>query len=79
MREGVPHLKGQELIPASLILGDRRPYSIIALYRIERLSGKEWQFNRYDKSLAQQYLDKVNEVLASRPVDRDLIDDFRPY
>ena len=61
------------------IFGDERPYSLISLYRIETLSGGKWTFSRYDKDLAKRYLEKVEEFLAARPVDRDLIDDFRPY
>jgi hypothetical protein len=61
------------------ILGDRRPYNINIIYRIESLVGSKFVFSRYDKSLASQYLSKLNEYLASRPEERDVIDGFKPY
>ncbi len=64
---------------AITILGDRRPYKVAVVYKIDKLSGGEYRFDRYDKSLARQYLDKVEKYLASRPEERDIIDDFRAY
>lgn len=64
---------------AITILGDRRPYRVAVVYTIDKLNGGEYIFNRYDKGLAQQYLEKVENYLASRPEERDIIDDFRPY
>ncbi len=64
---------------ALTILGDRRPYNVRVVYRIERLSGGKYKFDRYDNGLAAKYLKKVEEYLASRPEERDIIDDFRPY
>ncbi len=61
------------------ILGDRRPYRILVLYRVEIKDGKSYSLDHYDKSRAQYYLDQLNEYLASRPEQRDMIDDFRPY
>lgn len=61
------------------INGDRRPYNVVYNYRIERLNGKKYIFDRYDKRLAQKYLDRFNEFLDSRPEQRDVIDEFRPY
>lgn len=61
------------------ILGDRRPYTVSVLYQIEKRNGLDYTLDRYDKRLAQKYLDRVNEYLASRPEDRDVIDEFRPY
>lgn len=61
------------------IMGDRRPYKVTFLYRIEKKMGGEFKFDRYDKSLALQYKERFDENLASRPEDRDVIDDFRPY
>lgn len=61
------------------ILGDRRPYHVSVLYRVEKLNGKKYSLSRYDKSLAKQYLEKLETYLASRPEERDMIDDFRPY
>jgi hypothetical protein len=40
---------------------------------------EKYKFNRYDKGLAKKYLEKVQSYLVSRPEERDLIDDFRPY
>lgn len=67
---------------ASLIVtlyGDRRPYWIKVLYRVEKLDGSKFKLDRYDKSLAKHYLALIEEYLASRPEERDVIDDFRPY
>lgn len=64
---------------AITILGDRRPYKVMVVYRVDKLSGSKYSFSRYDKGLAQQYLDKVENYLVSRPEERDIIDDFRPY
>ena len=61
------------------ILGDRRPYKVVVLYKIDKLNGGKFKFDRYDKSLALHYRAKLKEYLASRPEERDVIDDFRPY
>lgn len=61
------------------IFGDSRPYYLVVLYRIEVLDGGKFSLDRYDKGIAQKYLDQINQYLASRPEDRDVIDDFRPY
>ncbi len=62
-----------------VILGDRRPYRIHVLYRIEKRGSSGYSLDTYDKGRAQYYLDQINEYLASRPEQRDMIDDFRPY
>lgn len=64
---------------AITILGDRRPYQVAVLYKVDRLKGGKFHFDRYDKKIAQAYLDKIDEYLAGRPEERDVIDDFRPY
>ena len=61
------------------ILGDRRPYRLAVQYRIEELRGGNFTLVRYDKGLAEKYLEKVNTYLSARPEDRDMIDDFKPY
>lgn len=61
------------------ILGDRRPYKVLVYYKIDKLKGSKYSFNRYDKGLAKKYLERVETYLASRPEERDIIDDFRPY
>lgn len=61
------------------ILGDRRPYIVRVVYRIDRLRGSKFKVDRYDNGLASEYLEKVEQYLASRPEERDIIDDFRPY
>ena len=61
------------------ILGDRRPYWVKVVYAIETLDGRKYSLNRYDIGIAKKYLSKVEEYLASRPEERDVIDDFRPY
>lgn len=61
------------------ILGDRRPYQLSVSYEIFKLSGGEYKTDRYDKKLARYYLNSIEEYLASRPEERDVIDDFRPY
>jgi DNA gyrase/topoisomerase IV subunit B len=64
---------------AITILGDRRPYTVSVVYKIEALKGRKYELARYDKELAELYLSKVEEYLAGRPEERDVIDDFRPY
>lgn len=64
---------------AITILGDRRPYKVVVLYKIDSLNGGKFKFSRYDKGLAIHYLEKVNTYLTARPEERDVIDDFRPY
>lgn len=61
------------------ILGDRRPYEVAVIYKIDKLVGSKYHLDRYDKVLAGKYLEKVETYLASRPEERDIIDDFRPY
>lgn len=61
------------------ILGDRRPYRISILYRVDKLSGGKYQLSHYDKKLAKHYLERVETYLVSRPEGRDIIDDFRVY
>lgn len=61
------------------ILSDRRPYWVKVVYRIEERDGNSYDFDRYDKKVAQSYLNKIEDYLASRPEERDVIDDFRPY
>lgn len=62
------------------ILGDRRPYQIQVRYRIEKRKGNgSYSYERSDQRLAEYYLSRVNEYLASRPEQRDMIDDFRAY
>lgn len=61
------------------ITGDRRPYQIIIVYRIETRSDQSFHFSHYDKGLALKYREKLKEHLASRPEQRDVIDDFRAY
>ena len=61
------------------ILGDRRPYQILVIYKIDKLRGGKYSLSRYDKSLAKKYLERMEAYLASRPEERDIIDDFRPY
>lgn len=61
------------------LLGDRRPYSVRVLYKIESLKGRKYKLDRYDKSLAELYLERVESYLAGRPEERDIIDDFRAY
>ena len=61
------------------ILGDRRPYVIEVIYRVEKYENGKYRLDYYDKSQAAKYLDMVNEYLASRPDGVDFIDDFRPY
>ncbi len=73
------HKQKERAQVAITILGDRRPYEVLVLYRVETLTGGKFSLSRYDKSLANQYLERVSEYLASRPEDRDIIDDFRPY
>lgn len=68
--------RGQVVIS---LFGDGRPYTIAILYRIEGLDGGEFSLDRYDKDIAKKYLERINQYLASRPEDRDVIDDFRPY
>ncbi|MEM7645889.1 MAG: hypothetical protein AAF203_03165 [Pseudomonadota bacterium] len=68
--------RGQVVIS---ILGDRRPYNVYVLYRIEKLNGSKYKLDRYDKALAEKYLEKFNNYLLSRPKGRDVIDEFRPY
>ncbi len=78
-----PRLKAykqtERALLAITILGDRRPYKVAVVYKIERLNGGKYVFDRFDKELAQHYLNKVETYLAGRPEERDLIDDFRPY
>jgi hypothetical protein len=64
---------------ALTILGDRRPYVVSATSRIESLQGGEYKLTGYDKGLAKMYIQRVEDYLASRPEERDIIDDFRPY
>ena len=61
------------------LLGDRRPYWVIVVYRVEKLDGKEYELDRYDMKIANKYLEKIEDFLAARPEERDVIDDFRPY
>ena len=61
------------------ILGDRRPYRLLVIYRVDKFEGGEYRFARYDKEIAQKFLKRMQDYLASRPVERDMIDDFRPY
>ena len=61
------------------VLGDRRPYVVKTIYKVFKLSGGRFTTDRYDKKLAQHYLGLIEEYLASRPEERDVIDDFRPY
>ncbi len=61
------------------ILGDRRPYKVAVIYRIEELKGREYSLKGYDNLTAKKYLRQIEEYLASRPEERDIIDDFRPY
>lgn len=68
--------RGQALIT---VIGDRRPYRVVVVYRVERREGSDYVFDRFDKGLAEQYLAKVEKYLASRPEDRDIIDDFRAF
>jgi hypothetical protein len=68
--------RGQVVIQ---ILGDRRPYTVSVSYPVENYVDGSYQFSHNDKELAQDYLNKILKYLASRPVDRDMIDDFRPY
>ena len=68
--------RGQVVIT---ILGDRRPYTLVVQYRIEELSGGKFKLVRYDRGLAEKYLEQLETYLAGRPEERDMIDDFRPY
>jgi hypothetical protein len=61
------------------ILGDRRPYQLAVSYRIESFQNGEYSFDRYDDKLGERILNRMLDYLASRPVERDVIDDFRPY
>ena len=62
------------------ILGDRRPYQVVVEYTIEALGpdGK-YRPKAHSKELAKGYLEKFQTYLASRPEERDIVDDFRPY
>lgn len=73
------HKQNERALLSVTILGDRRPYMIRVEYKIFKLSGGEFRADRYDKKLAQHYLSVIEEYLASRPEERDVIDDFRPY
>lgn len=64
---------------AVTILGDRRPYRVAVVYQVEELKGLDYQLKGYDKNTASLYLKKIEDFLASRPEERDIIDDFRPY
>ncbi len=61
------------------ILGDRRPYQVAVAYRVEELSGRDYELKGYDMNLAKKYLREIEDFLAARPEERDVIDDFRPY
>lgn len=61
------------------ILGDRRPYQVTVLYRIDRLTNGKYHKDHYDKGLASKYLEKIETYLSSRPEERDIIDDFKAY
>lgn len=61
------------------ILGDRRPYRLLVVYRVDKFEQGAYHFDRYDKKIAQKFLKRMQDYLASRPVERDMIDDFRPY
>lgn len=61
------------------VLGGQRPYEVEVRYRIEKYEKGRFKLSRYDKRLAQKYLDLVDEYLASRRDGVDMIDGFRPY
>ena len=61
------------------ILGARRPYRVAFSYRVEKRVNGRFKLSNYDKNLARYYKDKFDDDLASRPDERDVIDDFRPY
>lgn len=71
--------QNERALLAITILGDQRPYRVAVVYRIDQLNGKKYQFKKYDKTLAASYLEKLVNYLASRPEERDIIDDFRAY
>jgi len=61
------------------ILGDRRPYRLLVVYRVDKYENGTYHFDRYDNEIAQKFLKRMQDYLASRPVERDMIDDFKPY
>ena len=68
-----------------VVLGDSRPYTIEVEVHIER--GKfnrgylvgEYQFVRYDKSLAQKLLRQILTDVEHGDQDKNFIDDFRSF
>ncbi len=59
--------------------GNRRPYSITIAYIIEEYRFGKYRFDYYDRKRAGKYKEKIEEYLASRPEQKDIIDDFLPY
>ena len=68
--------RGQVIIQ---ILGDRRPYTVAVSYPVEVVKNGTYVLSHYDDKLARRVLDRMLDYLASRPGERDVIDDFRPY
>lgn len=62
------------------ILGDRRPYTIVVEYVIEkREHDGSYKVHEKSKFYAEQILDKIKDYLVSRPSSRDVIDDFKAF
>lgn len=62
------------------ILGDRRPYELqMQVVVEENMGGGEYEVQGYDDEKASRILRKLLETLATRPDNKDFIDDFRSF
>lgn len=65
-----------------IILGSRRPYQLqisVVVERRRKGSKTKYEVVGEDRALAKKVRDRIKVVLANRPADLNVIDDFRAF
>lgn len=62
-----------------VILGERRPYDLDVLVRLDRRIDGSFEIYDYDERLANKYLQLIRQRLAQSREELNVIDDFKAF